>query len=451
MNFTRAVDLIPRLFLFLIMILPFTAITQDTVPSAMVERYISPGQMHFGCIPVVSTTSRVFADFSVKYYKEPQHVWKTVTGNSDSILNTSMEGYSIWSFSATADSNVIYYKGTLNTGINSITLTRTWNPASNPPAFDGWNLAGNLYPSASDFESTAWILTNVDPSIYYFDGVNYKPYNRVDHIGNGSRIIPSMQGFYAHVTGGNSGTMSVDNSTRVHSLQPFYKEVETNSDLLILETTGNGYSDETFIQLDSNATSHFDWQYDAYKLFGITQSPQLYSVISDTFASINLLPYNGPNTIVPLGFKVGVAGNYSIIAHGISSFTYITSIFLKDAKENSWQNLMIDSVYSFASDPSDDPNRFFVYFNYIPAGIPDNHESTSIRVYSNEDFVYIKNLGNQNVYGDVYIYDLVGRPVFRDKLQNRPLNRFRVRVQTGYYLVRVITEENTCIREIFLK
>jgi len=445
------VSSIGHLFLLIILILPLPAAALDTLHSALVERYISPGQLHYCCIPVASTPARVFALFTVKYYKENQHLWKTVSGNSDSILNIAMEGYSIWSTSSNTDSNIIYYKGKMNTGAFNIVLTRTWNPAANPPAYDGWNVAGNLYPSASDFESTGWTLNNVDPTIYFFDGVNYKPYNRVDHLGNGSSIIPSMQGFFVHVTSGNLGIMSVDNSTRMHSLQPYYKDIESNNELLSLETEGNGYSDETFIQLDSSATSNFDWRNDAYKLFGITQSPQLYSVITGIFASINVLPYSGPNTIVPLGFRVGVAGSYSIIAHGINSFTYVTSIFLKDAKENYWQNLMADSIYSFTSNPADDPNRFFIYFNYIPAGIPGNNENSGISIYSNADFVYIKNLGHGNIGGDICIYDLIGRPVFRDRLQNLPLNRFRVGVQTGYYLVRVITEENTCIRKIFLK
>jgi hypothetical protein len=339
----------------------------------------------------------------------------------------------------------------MNTGAYTIVLTRTWNPAANPPAFDGWNVAGNLYPSASDFESTAWVLTNVDPTIYFFDGVNYKPYNRVDHMGNGTRIIPSMQGFFVHVTSGAMGIMSVDNSTRVHSLQPFYKDIQSNNELLILEAEGNGYSDETFIQLDSGATSHFNWQTDAYKLFGIAQAPQLYSVISDTFASINVLPYAGPNTIVPLGFRVGASGNYSIISHGMSSFTYVTSIFLKDAKLNFWQNLMLDSVYSFTSNPTDDPDRFFIYFNYSPSGIPGTNDNPGIGIYSSGEFVYVKNLCSGNTGGDICIYDLIGRPVFRDRLQNIPLNRFRTGVQTGYYVARVITDENTYTRKIFLK
>lgn len=451
MNNRGAVDLLLRPFLFIILLLPLQVTVADTLSSALVERYISPGQTHYCCIPVDTTPSRVFSRFTVSYYVENQHLWKTVSGNSDSLLTTTMEGYSIWASSSNLDSNIVYFKGTMNTGPYIIALTRTWNPASNPPSFDGWNLVGNLYPSASDFESTAWVLANVDPCIYYFDGANYRPYNRLDHIGNGYSIIPSMQGFFVHVTSGNSGAMAVDNSTRVHSLEPFYKDVQVMNDLLTLEASGNGYSDETFIQLDSNATSHFDWQNDAYKLLGATKAPQLYSLISDTSASINVLPYAGPNTIVPLGFSVGASGSYSIIAHGVGSFTYVTSIFLRDVKENYWQNLMVDSIYTFNSAPSDDPNRFFIYFNYIPAGIPADFENTGIMIYSYEDLVYIKNLGNQNATGDVYLIDLLGRPVFGNKLQDEQVNKFRVGVQTGYYLVKVITEKNTYIRKIFLK
>jgi hypothetical protein len=236
----------------------------------------------------------------------------------------------------------------------------------------------------------------------------------------------------------------------VHSLQPFYKDNFILTDLLTLETDGDGYSDETFIQLDSAATSHFDSQNDAYKLFGISSAPQIYSLISDTSASINVLPYAGQNTIVPLGFKVGSTGNYSIISHGMSSFTYVSSIYLKDAKLNYWQDLMTDSIYNFTSNPSDDPDRFFIYFNYVPAGI-GTVEKDGIMIYSYEDFVYIRNLGNQNVMGHVCVYDLLGRQVFNDQLMDMQVNKFHPGVETGYYLARVFTEKKVYLCKIFLK
>ncbi|MCX6251064.1 MAG: T9SS type A sorting domain-containing protein [Bacteroidetes bacterium] len=446
----ETVDRMLRPLCIMFVLLPMLSIAQDSLPSALVERYITPGQVHFICNPIVSTHSSTFNGFTVKYYRESIHSWLTLPANVDTVISTMMNGYSILDNSSNPDSCTLRYEGRLNSGNESIVLTRTMVPGTNPPVYDGWNLAGNPYPSASDWESTAWGLNNVDPTIYYFDGVNYKPFNRIDRLGNGSQIIPSMQGFFVHVSSGSLGSLSVTNSSRIHSAQPFYKNSFVQDNLLVLDADGNGYSDETFIQLDSIAESSFDWQYDAYKLLGITQSPQIYSMLTDADASINVLPYKGPNTSVLVGFREGVSGNYTITSHGMNSFIYVTSIVLWDKKINYFQNLMNDSVYSFSSLTSDNWGRFEIFFNYTLNGITGNQPGENLDVYAYRGDVYVKYITEKNISGTITVYDFLGKKVFSDVLQNVPLNKFHLFVNEGYYIAKVISPGKTIVRKVFI-
>ncbi|MBC8488465.1 MAG: hypothetical protein H8D45_20755 [Bacteroidetes bacterium] len=135
-------------------------------------------------------------------------------------------------------------------------------------------------------------------------------------------------------------------------------------DLLILTAVGNGYSDQTIIIFIPDATAGFDSDYDAYKLPGIYAAPQLYSIIPCCNLAVNALPEITTNLEVQLGFEVGYDTTYTISATCLYTFDPSVTIHMEDTKDNVFINLMTDSVYTFTANPSDDPERFKLYFNY---------------------------------------------------------------------------------------
>ena len=65
---------------------------------------------------------------------------------------------------------------------------------------------------------------------------------------------------------------------RTHNTSTFFKDEV--SDIVRLEVSGNGYTDETVIRFLDDATSGFDGQWDAHKLFGsVAEAPAIYSSI----------------------------------------------------------------------------------------------------------------------------------------------------------------------------
>jgi hypothetical protein len=429
------------LIVFGLFLLSSFSFSQDTVPSFFVERYFSPDQLHLFCLPVSHTSVRNFKGLQLKYYNEPLHSWFNISTQQDSTLSLPMVGYGVSSSSIIPDSNTILFTGIINTGQFSIFLHRTLFLNTNPQRFDGWNLVGNPYPSATDWESSSWNLSNVDPTVYLFDGNNYRPYNRNNQLGNGFRYISSMQGFFLHVTSGISGIVEVDNSSRVHDYHPYLKGNAVLPDLLILQVAGNNYSDEATIHFDSSSTPFFDWESDAFKLFGVSGSPQIFTILPDTALSIDVRPFSGQNTIVQLGFKAGVEANYSIVAHNTTSFQINDSIYLEDKLLNKWHNLSADSIYSFYSSPFDDVSRFLLHFDYTITDVCYKSKNSHVLIYSRCKTIYIKFQDCCITTGTIFVFDLSGRKVFQGDLKDRDLNYFKLNLNKGYYLVKLLTNE----------
>ncbi len=456
-------------------------IVYNTGGTAKEERYLKQGTTsppppngygwHSLCIPITSTTTAPFKSLYMKWYDEPNHKYRWVINQAlDSLLPAAMKGYFMWSDPATTGNYTVGVTGSLNTGSKSIPLTRTNNDPG-PTDYDGYNFAGNPYPSATNWVSSGWSLTNVDQSMWFWvDASNgWGVFNRnspQDSTLGVSRFIPPMQGFYVHVTSSQtSGTLAVNNTARLHIPVPYYKDGSGGyNDRLVVDIEGTGGKDEAVVRFDPSTSTYFNADYDVNKMYGSEEAPQLYSIVPtspgvpgymaqpSTAATIYDLPWTGVNQVVPLGFSCGVSGDFTFTASNISSFRTGIEIYLEDKQEpgNAWPDLRTNPVYRFAYTTGEDPSRFILHFTNVYFGISDP-TIDAMQIYSYEDFVYVKNITGGNTQGDVFIYDLTGRKIFQDKLQNNPISKYRISVNEGYYLVNVITPDNTYHQKVYLK
>lgn len=140
-------------------------------------------------------------------------------------------------------------------------------------------------------------------------------------------------------------------------------DLSSISNLLKLTASGNSYSDQSLIVFVPDATTGFDPEYDAYKLMGIYEAPQLYSIIPCCILTVNALPEITTDLKVQLGFQVGVETTYTLSATELYSFDPGVSIHLLDSRDNVLTDLMVDSVYTFTASPDDCYERFSLHFN----------------------------------------------------------------------------------------
>jgi hypothetical protein len=313
------------------------------------------------------------------------------------------------------------------------------NP-SGIPSRVGWNLIGNPFSSALDWNQMISIGT--DGAVYVWNGSTYLSYNAGIGALTGG-IIPSVNGFFVKANQ-NNATVIIPFAARVHSNIPFYKESIAN--LLSMRVDANNYSDQAFVNFNDNASSGFDSQFDAYKLQNIDQAPAIYSMITGNILSINSLPMQG-NEVVDLGFKCGVNGTYTITASGIESFDATTPVWLEDLKTGTVQNLRSNPAYSFDYTTADNEKRFKLHFKSA-TGIPANSQS-GITIYSAMHTVVINN--TTNLSGEVKIYDLTGRELLHTTMTSQNETRIMTNFAVGTYLVKVTTLNGVVSNKVFIR
>ncbi len=412
-----------------------------------VERYLSTDTWHYISSPVSDATANVFNGDYLKT-SDPS----TSSGWSGWIVDPTtplqiMRGYACWK--PASNPALESFSGTLNTGIATITLNRN---ISDPWA--GWHLVGNPYPGTIDLtKGITW--DHFEATAYFWNGSVYLAYPVMAGFGTHSQYVPAEQGFFAHINGSYEGnsTLTMTNTARVNNNEMFLKDVPVIQNALLITASGssNPYSDKLTVHFNPEATSGYDPGYDAYKLWGLSDAPQLYTRTGETNLTCNSLPLEKKNMEVPLGFSCGLAGLYTFIADSLTTFDNAISISLEDLKLNSFQDLKTNPVCNFNYDTSDDPDRFILHFDDQTFGVHDPKIVMPVQIYSFENAIYIKSRIEDLREGIVFVYDLIGKELYKGKLLDQVLTRFVPDLVEGNYLVRVVTDAGSCNRMVFLK
>jgi hypothetical protein len=407
-----------------------------TTGNALVKQSFPITGYHYISTPVQMTTfNSVFPlnqNFVWAYtYDEPSGNWMNQTIANTLGVGT---GYSV----KMNTPQTAFFAGQLNQNPVALTLSDV-NPSGNASRV-GWNLVGNPFSSALDWNN---IVTNgTDGAVYVWNGTGYVSYNAgIGALTNG--IIPSVNGFFVKANV-NNATVIIPFGSRVHSNIPFYKESIAN--LLAIKAEGNNYADETFVNFNDNATSNFDAKYDAYKLQNVADAPALYSMITGDILSINALPMLG-NEVVDLGFKCGVNGTFTLNASGIESFDATTPVWLEDLKTGAVQNLRVNQTYAFDYTTADNEKRFKLHFKSA-FSVPENSLS-GINIYSAVRTVVINN--STSLSGEVKIYDLTGRELLHTGMSSQNETRIPVNFAVGTYLVKVTTSNGVASNKVFIR
>jgi hypothetical protein len=395
---------------------------------------------HYVSSPIAGATINTFFGCIMNSWSESGNVWSPLTLPT-TIPMAVGTGYAV---AATSSFGTATFTGTLNNGdLGSYNLGRT-----SANSFAGWNLVGNPFPSSVAFASLT--RSNVDGGAYLWDGAakNYVVYvtgGYTDPWGYGTfdGKIPPEQAFFVHVTSSNLGLIGFPNASRVHG-SGYYKE--SPSETLLLTANGNGLSDKALVAFRPEATSAFDPEYDAYKLSGSADAPQIYMITPETNLSINTLPDVNVHPVLPIGYTVGVAGENSITVGGFESFAPGTALYLEDLLANKTQDLVANPVYTFMASPGQQEHRFNLHF--APVGV-DEVDGSSIRIYASNQTVYVNIPSALN--GDIVIYNIMGTEVARKQIISGSLNKISLNLSTGYYIVKVLGDSQTSSGKIFIR
>ncbi len=355
--------------------------------------------------------------------------------------------------------------------------------------YDGWNLVGNPYPSALDWDDIYTSLGaghNINNCAYMWDGDagNYVYYGagtsyqftdgtpQVLNSDANAQYIPAMQSFFVKATA--APTFSIPASARIHRANAMYKNgTDTNSEFSYVKlqaSNENNQSDELIVRFFNEATPQIDDSFDAYKMFATTAGlPQIYSLVNneetETPIAINSLPVweddNNTGTdepkSIPLGFVAKESGTYTIRATELINFDF-ENIWLVDRTDD--QNyiridLLTNEEYTCFIEEGEIRDRFYLFFfpEATTTDLFENNTSSNgsdIKIYSNSNQVFLNINSEDNLNGVVTIYDIVGKKVFESKV-NSLFNTFTVNSPTGNYIVKYNTKSNVYTQKVFIK
>lgn len=408
--------------------------TVNYTTPAKVERYLSASKWHLVSSPITSALSGIYVNIWLRAYLEASNTY----GAYITPLNIPMptgQGFSVWTNTA---NEVRTYTGTLNTGALgpfSAQLTGVAGPST------GWNLVGNPYPSAIDWNAaTGWTKTNIGNTIYIWNSNNnqYAVFNGTTGTNGGSQYIAPGQGFFVQATAGGAN-FSINNNARLHNPVGFMKNEPAN--IIRVKIENNEYSDEAVVMFDADASDNYDFKIDAAKLRGGSESPQLYLKKSDTVETA-ICGYNEVQKVI---------GKYIFLEP--VNFTSHT-IRYSHTVQGDLVPLLVDLVsgtiihpdvpYVFTPAAGDPINRF-QFVEPSGSGIETENNPT-IMVWENANKLHIGNLANAKIE-TIQVFDMEGRLVFVGTQTVTDLNH----LSRAMYLVKVTTENETVVKKIMIK
>ena len=414
-----------------------------TSGTVIAQRYISNGQWHGISAPVSSATAQSLysntANVYLKYHTELTNIYENVVDLGYNLGDA--KGFMMW-YAGTTTGETFDITGNLrgSTTVGSDNNMVRTGPNADPNWY-GWNFVGNPYTSAIDWDAgTGWTKTNISGTIYLYNNGNWNTWNGTTGTVMTSGHIAMGQGFFVEVNndGSTLGTLKMTNDVQTHNDVDFLKEgAKVVDELVRLQVSNEIFTDETVIYFDADATDGFDSQFDAHKLFSFDQTrPHIYSTANNKMA-INVLPIENTEVLVDVS---GVDGEFMTIES--TEILGFGDVFMLDNYTGMQTNLS-EASYTFMYD-EDVSNRFLIFFTTVST--PEISDEF-VTIYSFDNNVRV--IVPEETQANIVIYNLVGQ-----KLSTTSAHKGVVDIpvyETGYYLVKVMDNNNIVTKKVFIK
>lgn len=287
------------------------------------------------------TAGFVGSDFPSFTFSSVQTYDETVSGSLDSgfvsVVSiaqnlTPGQGFWVWAgdnSSGTAAINLDLI-GDINQG--PISMPVTWTNTG-VVANDGWNMVGNPYPSAIDWDAAGWTKTNIDDAVYIWDPNSGAYASYIAGVGNngGSNVIASGQAFWVKASGASPVLDAVESVKSTSLADPFKSVNENHIIRMSISKSNTPYVDQTTFNFHDEASKSFEGYYDATKIESrYEEAPYISSESSDgKKLSINSFAIDG-DVEIPIYVQVPAAGVYKFNVEDALGIESVACVQIRD-------------------------------------------------------------------------------------------------------------------------
>lgn len=285
---------------------------------------------------------------SMFYYVEtnnPQYINYPHTGSNNSVTFQRGRGYSIFNYN----------------GNNPLTLTMTGNPYQGSVPFTltpgsggntGWNLVGNPYASAIQWNNLAsdWTRSGVATAIAVPDNATgtlvQRTYDSQTGLGTltGGIIAPG-QAFWVQTTG--AATMTIHERAKRTNASTFYREGDAHINSITIRLSNGTTEDVGYVILGENFSDTYEPETD-----GIKYKNQVLNLSTRSSENVNLvfnkLSDSFCEKTVGLTLEDVTPGTYSLSFDNIENLVGVGAVELTDHFTNTTVAITNSTPYSFA-------------------------------------------------------------------------------------------------------
>jgi hypothetical protein len=357
--------------------------------------------------------------------------------SDDSNSGTFMagSGYSM-KRSSTGD---VSFTGTLNTNdVNGVSVSSDSN---------GFNLLGNPYTSFMSSQTFLGDNTNTTGEIWtWTHGGGYTARAAIQNF-----VVAPAQAFFVSVNTGS--TINFAKSNQATSGDTFQKSLSREIKLMISD--GNNSRFAQVLYFDNNATTSYDWGYEARLFGGVSHSFAIYSDLVESDGKkyqVQSLPNSDfENMVVPIGVIATSGKEITFTAEALNLPSGI-KVFLEDKLTNTFTRLdEANSDYKVTlSENINGIGRFYLHTKSSALSV-DDVTMDGISIYKTNNAT-LRITGLQQGKANVSIYNMLGKQVLSTSFTSNGVSDVALpKLATGIYIVQLATETGTVNKKITLE
>lgn len=313
-----------------------------------------------GSIPAYATGSLAYYDNTIgdnTQTLDDRWVLYPTTDNNALVTTSGTEarGYALW----IRDLGAVTFDvtGSLNQG------TIDFKPSG---THERWNLMGNPYPSAINWDAAGWTKTGIQGNaIYVWDGLQYRTWNgSLGDMGDG--IIAKGQAFWVQGSQANMALVATEAIKSTNRGATF--KTSNTASYLELSISDSTYTDKTFIYFSEGASPEYDSQ-DASKLLNYIFSLSSLSADSAKLAINAISPDSLCNLQIPLMMEYIWEGTFNFGWRNLESIPAYLSVTLMDTYTTTEYNIGEVNSFHFnitSDEASKNPFRFYITITTKP-------------------------------------------------------------------------------------